>query len=644
MRFRKSHLLVPILCTLVLAITSCETTENKKASAQPPTQAMAPAAHQTSGTASPASQSAETQHAASLPRLANGKPDPADALIFQVEQELQGGKANYAAGKLEAARANFDKAVDLLLESPLDIHSDERLQAEFDKIIDNIHSLEMAALKEGDGLNEQKSEPAPIDEANNITFPEQPVVTPEQQASVKSIPSELPLELKPAVENYIYFFSGRGRGTLESALSRSGRYRDMIQRVLKEEGVPQELIYLAQAESGFHPLAVSRAGARGMWQFMASRASSYGLERNWWVDERQDPEKATRAAARHLKDLYHEFSDWYLAMAAYNSGPVTVQNAVARTGYADFWELYNRGVLPKETRNYVPIILAVTIMTKNPAQYGLEHVPVEPPLNADTVKINYPVDLRLVADCTDSSLAVLQDLNPSLLRLTTPKTGDFDLNLPPRTKQKYLTNIAAIPTDKRLAWRYYKVAKSDTLASIARQNHTSTEALVSANNLETGATLEPDTRLIVPIAPTRTMSANVVGSRKLLRYRVRKGDTVASIADDFGVSPEKLRRWNHIQGNVLRPGRILIIRPVSADSEPVRAKEGGSHSRTTAAKSNSSRNLDASHRTVHTVKPGETLYSIAAEYKTTVGKLQRENKLASATIRPGDTLVVHEVR
>ena len=146
----------------------------------------------------------------------------------------------------------------------------------------------------------------------------------------------------------------------------------MIQRTLKQEGVPQDLIYLAQAESGFHPLALSRVGARGIWQFMASRARGYGLQRNWWVDDRQDPEKSTRAAARHLKDLYNQFGDWYLAMAAYNSGPGTVQSAVKRTGYADFWELYSRNVLPKETRNYVPIILAVTIMAKNPAQYGLD--------------------------------------------------------------------------------------------------------------------------------------------------------------------------------------------------------------------------------------------------------------------------------
>ena len=169
-----------------------------------------------------------------------------------------------------------------------------------------------------------------------------------------------------------YFSSPRGKATLEHAWARAGRYHEMISRVLKEEGVPQDLIYLAQAESGFQPLALSRAGARGMWQFMAQTGELNGLARTWWVDDRQDPEKATRAAARHLHDLYNQFGDWYLAMAAYNSGRGTVQHAVERTGYADFWELYRRGVLPQETQNYVPIIIAETIMAKNPEQYGLQ--------------------------------------------------------------------------------------------------------------------------------------------------------------------------------------------------------------------------------------------------------------------------------
>ncbi len=636
MRFRKSHLLLPIVASLVLATISCETAEKKKTTASPPVQSLAPAPTQASKLAPPAKIEDPAKPLGS-------NSDAVEALVAQVEQELQAGQASYAAGHLEAARANFDKAVDLLLEGPLDIRSDERLQAEFDKVIDGVHTLEMAALKEGDGFTEQKSEPAPIDEANNITFPEQPTVTPEQQAAVKRIPSELPLDLKPAVENYIYFFSSRGRGTLEAALARSGRYRDMIQQVLKEEGIPQELIYLAQAESGFHPLAVSRAGARGMWQFMASRATSYGLERNWWVDERQDPEKATRAAARHLKDLYKQFNDWYLAMAAYNSGPGTVQTAVARTGYADFWELYNRGVLPKETRNYVPIILAVTIMAKNPAQYGLEHVALESPLQADTVKIDYPVDLRLVAECTDASVATLQDLNPSLLRMTTPKDGDFELRLPPGSKDKYLTNVAAIPVDQRVWWRYHKVASGDTLASIGRKYHITARAIATANDLRANDTLQPDSRLIIPLAPGRGAAANTAFSKKILRYHVRKGDTVLSVADDFGVPATRLRQWNHLHGNQLRSGRVLIIHRAVAEPEPARVRKGSAHRETTAAKSRSSNDLNASRRRVHRVKPGETLSSIAAEYNTTVAQLQRNNKLASATIHPEDRLIISEV-
>src|SRR5215472_653728 len=259
------------------------------------------------------------------------------------------------------------------------------------------------------------------------------------------------------VASYINYFSNRGRGVLERGLERSGRYREMIERILKEEGVPGDLIYLAQAESGFHPYAVSRVGARGIWQFMGSRARAYDLHRDFWVDERQDPEKSTRAAARHLKDLYNEFGDWYLAMAAYNSGPGTVQSAVKRTGYADYWELYKRNVLPKETKNYVPIILAVTIMAKNPDQYGLTNIVREKPVPYDTVKIDYPVDLRLVAECVDASAADLQDLNPSLLRMTTPKDQNFELHLPVGTKDKFQTAIAAVPPEMRVWWRFHKV-------------------------------------------------------------------------------------------------------------------------------------------------------------------------------------------
>src|SRR5262245_60966674 len=388
--------------------------------------------------ARPPALTAPTQSASSvvpeyLPQAATPEPvppkaaDPVANLIAQVEKEYQAGQENYKGGRHDEARKNFDRAFDLLLGSNLDVNSDPRLEREFDRVLETYNSFEMVGLRPAEGATEQKSEPAPIDEANEVTFPVDANLKAKAEAEIQSTHSDLPLMMTDQVAGYINYFSTmRGRTILENALIRSGRYDQMIRKTLKEEGVPQDLIYLAQAESGFHPLALSRVGARGIWQFMASRARGYGLQRSLWVDERQDPEKATRAAARHLKDLYQQFGDWYLAMAAYNSGPGTVQSAVKRTGYADFWELYRRNVLPRETRNYVPIIVATTIMAKNPEQYGLDDVNRDSPVPFDTVKINYPIDLRLAAQCVDSTPADLQDLNPSLLRLVTPKDGSFE--------------------------------------------------------------------------------------------------------------------------------------------------------------------------------------------------------------------------
>jgi membrane-bound lytic murein transglycosylase D len=411
----------------------------------------------------------------------------------------------------------------------------------------------------------------------------------------------------------------------------------MILRTLKQEGVPQDLIYLAEAESGFHPLALSRAGARGMWQFMAGRASGYGLQRNWWVDDRQDPEKSTRAAARHLKDLYNQFGDWYLAMAAYNSGPGTVQSAVQRTGYADFWQLYRRGVLPKETRNYVPIILAVTIMAKNPGQYGLDHLQPEQPQQPDRVEINYPVDLRLVAACVDTSVATLQDLNPSLLRMTTPKDGAFSLALPAGTAATYRQAITAIPKDMRVWWRYHKVSRGETLAEVARQYHTTAHAIAEVNNLRDDE-LTAESKLIIPVTPGRRAAAEVATgaySKRPTIYKVRKGDTVVSIADDFSVPAEQVRKWNHLHGNQVRAGRSLrIYRPMAGSSAPSRRS-----ALIKSVKSSKSSDLQASsQRVLHKVKAGETLYSIASRYNVSVTVLRRDNKVSS--LKAGDVLVI----
>src|SRR5579884_2143223 len=554
----KVKLLIPVGAMAVLGALGCQTAQ-RPASLLPNKQASAPPLV---ASAAPPKPAASPQPLAqNAPQQLEPKPDAVETLLSQVEAEYRAGQENYKAGHLEAAKQNFDHAFNLLLESSLDIRSDERLQAEFDQLLDSVNNLELEALQQGDGFTQQKSEPAPIDEANEVTYPVDPGIKAKAEAEVKETHSDLPLMMTDPVAGYINYFSTRGRGTLESALARGGRYREMIERVLKEEGVPQDLIYLAQAESGFHPLAVSRAGARGMWQFMASRARGYGLERDWWVDERQDPEKATRAAARHLRDLYNEFGDWYLAMAAYNSGPGTVQNAVKRTGYADYWELYKRNVLPKETRNYVPIILAVTIMAKNPAQYGLDHIALDKPVPADTVTINYPVDLRLVAECVDATVADLQELNPSLLRWTTPKKQEFELHLPAGSKERYLTAISAVPPDMRVWWRYHNVAPGDTLASIARSYRTNASAIAEANGIEANEQISPDTKLIIPVVPGKHPASEEGASysKRVVAYKLRKADTLQTVANNFGVPATMVKRWNHLKGESLHGRRVLYI-------------------------------------------------------------------------------------
>ena len=520
-----------------------------------------------------------------LPGDASGaQPDPIAALIDQAEKEFQAGQANYQTGHLVAARLNFDNAFNLLLESRYEIHADERLQREFDRIVNGASSLELAALEQGDGFTQQKSEPAPIDqandEANEVTFPVDPNVKAQAEVEIRSTHSDLPLMLTDPVVSFLNYFSKNGKGVLERGLIRSGRYEPMIRRVLKEEGVPQDLIYLAQAESGFHELALSRAGARGMWQFISSRATGYGLARNWWLDERLDPEKSTRAAARHLHDLYNQFGDWYLAMAAYNSGPGNVQQAVRRTGYADFWELYSRNVLPRETKNYVPIIVAVAIMAKNKAQYGLDAIVPDPPATFDTIKITYPVDLRLVAECVDVPVTSLQDLNPSLLRTTTPKDTEFDLHLPVGSKDRYQTAIAAIPEDMRVWWRYHRVAPGETLASLSRTYRTPAASIVEANGLASDS-VEPDAKLIIPIAEGKVVAGETgdLYSKHAVRYRTRRGDTVASVAQNFGVPADKVRSWNHLRGNTLHAGRtVRIYLPLVAGRES-EASTGGTTSK-----------------------------------------------------------------
>ncbi len=585
-----------------------------------------------------------TQHRSIL-TLSLKAPDGVQWLAANSQAAFDAGEQDFQAGHLGKAREEFDQSLDELLASGFDLEGDARLNGLYHHIVDTVSQDELDAFRDGDGFREQKPTPAAIDEIAEEPIPQPEAFDPNlrgrAEGEVGAIAHDLPLTVNDPVLAYLnYFKTPRGSAIVETGLRRAGRYRAMVQRVLQDEGMPQDLIYLAQAESAFQPQAVSKAGARGMWQFMSFAGRKYGLQKNWWLDERQDPEMATHAAARDLRDLYEQFGDWYLAMAAYNSGAGTVQHAIERTGYADFWELYRRNALPKETKNYVPIILALTLISKDPARYGIEFDP-EPPLKADSVKPGQPIDLRLVAETIDTDLDTLRSLNPELLRLVTPSDPDFVLHIPEGTAERFFAEIADIPPEKWVSWRRHKVEEGETLSAIARQYHVLPSEVADANSLPVGSTLEEGQKLIIPAA-----ARSEAATGKLIRYRVRRTDTAASIADEFDVTTAELRKWNHLRSNRVARGMSLRIYPGGMTPAPAQAsKAKGAAADTVIARRDGPRDVSvigpASNTVVHHVKQGETLWSIARAYRTTVEAIQSGNRyLFSRPLQVGDTLTI----
>jgi membrane-bound lytic murein transglycosylase D len=555
--------LLQVSCILVAAAVAfgCEDAAKKPTQARVPALQPAPAQAAQAPAALPLLPVADPSRPVPkslLPPVLSGK----DYLVQKVQEKFASGEQNFKTGHLEAARKDFDDAVDWMLESGYDPENDPVLSGLFHHVVDTVYAYELQASRVGGGFTEAPAVPAAIDEVAEMTFPVDPRLKERAEEAAKSISHDLPLTVNDEVASFLNFFqTPRGRAIVETGLRRSGRYREMIAHILQEEGMPQDLIYLAQAESAFQPLALSRAGARGIWQFVAYRGKQYGLRHTWWIDERQDPEKATRAAAQHLRDLYGLFGDWYLAMAAYNCGPGNVQKGIERTGYADFWELYKRKVLPRETKNYVPIIIALTLIAKDAAHYNILVEP-EAPVPVDTVKPGRPIDLRLVAETIDVDVETLRSLNPALLRMATPDDADFELHLPQGTGEKFTAEIAAIPPDKWISWRRHRVESGETLASIARKYHVSAAAIADANNLERNASVDPGAKLIIPATQPQSET-----KRRLVSYRVRRGDTLDGIADRFSVSAEDVRKWNRLKSNHVGRGMVLRIYTIGGAPE-----------------------------------------------------------------------------
>jgi len=555
-------------------------------------------------------------------------------LIQQVEEAYGRGEADYKKGKLPEAKVEFDRAVDLMLLSGIDIHGNTQLQEEFDRIVDAVNALETEALKQGNGFV-PKEEETPADVAADVTFVVDPNIVAKAKAELATTKSDLPLVVNDYVAVYINFFANttKGHNVLLHSFQRAGRYKTMIQRVMAEEGVPQDLIYLAVAESGFQPRALNRkSGAGGMWQFMPH--GPYGLARTAYVDERFDPEKSTRAYARYMKFIYDQLGDWYLSMAGYDWGAGNVQHAVEKTGYADFWELYKRNNLPIETKNYVPEILAAIIIANNPSQYGFDEVTLDPPVLTDTVTINYSLDLRLASDLVGVPVDELVALNPSLLRMVTPEDAAFDLHLPAGSAAAFTERIAGIPPSNRNSWRYHRVVAGDTLASVAREYRVSASEVAAANQISESDSIGGMEALVVPVPP-----APAVTTRMTL-YTARKGDTLVTIADRFGVSLTQLRRWNKVTGIKVEAGRKLrVAEPAMAPRTSSKHRHGavaaGAATREAAPEKSSSEKSSrpATRKKSTTSSPGEK-HAQASKAAAGAGKSGTRSKKGTHATKP----------
>jgi membrane-bound lytic murein transglycosylase D len=630
------------LATIAAAITGCDDSVSQHIVVRPPV-AQAPAPAVLAETL-PWSSYPPAAH----PQLSTPPPYMGD-LMARIEASYEAGKKAYSAGELDDARDDFNQAMDWLLAAGAESRTDPELTKLFDQVIETIHSYENEAIESSSAAatEDDMQEPAPIEEIADLNLPAgDPRLIIRAQRELISVPHDLPLTVNDSVLSYLSFFqTTHGRLIVETGLRRAGRYHDMILRVLKEEGLPQDLIYLAQAESAFKPEAVSRAGARGIWQFMPFRGQEYGLDRTMYTDERSDPEKATHAAAAHFRDLYQMFGDWYLVMAAYNSGPGNVAKAVERTGYADFWELQRLHALPKQTQNYVPIIIAIALVAKDPARYGVEPHPESAPA-VEIVKPGHSIDLRLVADAIDTDVDDLHELNPQLLRFVTPNDPDFQLKLPKGTTERFQAAIASVPPDKWTEWRLHRVDSGDSLAAIAKQYRVTVASLESANHLTYSSDLPVGNKLVVPVPP-----APVV---KLLHYRVEKGDTLEGIAERFDVTVNDLKRWNGLHVNhVPRGARLKIYAGGGPPAEPARGHHGAKSAegtpaspriQTVAHNAQPGTSATASGATTtqqHRVAAGETLYSIARTYRTSVAAIRENNEfLSSRGIQPGDLLAI----
>ncbi len=455
------------------------------------------------------------------------------------------------------------------------------------------------------GMSEEKIEDLPPDASQIVRIHQ---LTPR---------CSVPIDANAAVAASIHFFQTRGHETFAAWTKRSGRYRDLIAKILRDEELPSDLVYLAMIESGFNPRAYSRARAAGLWQFIRHTGRLEGLRIDHWVDERRDPFKSTRAAARHLKGLYAKLGDWRLASAAYNSGLGRVSRAMKKAGSRDFWKLE----LPRETRNYVPLFMAATIISKDPDQFGFDPVEMDAPRQFDRVKLTDYVSLKAAAKSLRISLAALRELNPELIHSMTPPGRRYTLHVPLGKGSDFQRRYDQLPAQGKPEIISYEVERGDNISSIAEAFGVDVSIITDANSLPNRNLIHPGQKLYIPMAGRRGRGATAL-------HTVRRGESLSRIARSYNVTVDELKRWNGRRGDLIRPGEELRVKPktlLAFKQRPaprLQREEGGGED------------------IIHEIVRGESLSLISRRFGVTLRELTEWNQLKGDTIFAGQELIV----
>jgi membrane-bound lytic murein transglycosylase D len=453
------------------------------------------------------------------------------------------------------------------------------------------------------------------------------------QAEIKhDVSFDIPIVLNERVAYFMDYFQTVARERFGTWLARSTKYIPRMQEILRQQGLPEDLVYLALIESGFNPRAVSRSAAVGPWQFISATGSRYGLKQDRWVDERRDPEKATFAAAAYLTDLYREFGSWYLAAAAYNCGEGRIRRAIRDHNTVDYWEICDQQAIARETRDYVPQMIAAILIAKEPGRYGFADICYETPPEWETATLERPTDLRLVAELCGSELQQVKDLNPELRLNWTPPVGgaSYQLRVPRGSREQFLARLAEHREQLASSLIEHRVRRGETLNRIARRYGCSVYELAAANDLSPKSRVRRGQRLAVPIslAELEARAFEAAGRPEKFcapkTHTVRRGDNLHRIAKRYGISLAELKSLNPRlkKKSGLHPGQQIIVAKGRGSSRAESPAKGGLKKKT------------------HTVEPGETLSQIARRYDTTLGALRDLNPDLDETIQPGQKILV----